>query len=67
MLQPYKYAGYHQLIKTIQLEIDDDLLFSKQIILLPSAVELIYYTIKCSALNAEEFNRNNGFQVFKYF
>nr|XP_024215378.1 dnaJ homolog subfamily C member 13 [Halyomorpha halys] len=63
VLQPYKYAGYHQLIKTIQLEIDDDLLFSKKIILLPSAVELIYYTIKCSALNAEEFNRNNGFQV----
>ena len=63
VLQPYKYAGYNQLIKTIQLEIDDDLLFSKQTILLPSSIELIYYTIKCSSLNAEEFNRENGFEV----
>ncbi|XP_024081075.1 dnaJ homolog subfamily C member 13 isoform X2 [Cimex lectularius] len=62
-LQPYKYAGYKQLIKTIQLEANDEHLFSKQTLLLQSAIELIYHTIKCSALNAEEFNRENGFQV----
>ncbi|KAL1130026.1 hypothetical protein AAG570_012969 [Ranatra chinensis] len=62
-LKPYKYAGYKQLIKTIQLETNDERLFSKQTLLLPAASELIYYTIKCSSLNAEELNRENGFEV----
>lgn len=63
VLQPYKYAGYKQLIKTIQLETADERLFSKQTSLLSAAVELIFHTIQCSNLNAEEFNRENGFQV----
>uniref|UniRef100_A0A146KY70 DnaJ subfamily C member 13 n=1 Tax=Lygus hesperus TaxID=30085 RepID=A0A146KY70_LYGHE len=62
-LQPYKYAGYKQLIKTIQLETADERLFSKQTSLLSAAIELIYHTIQCSTLNAEEFNREHGFQV----
>lgn len=70
-LQPYKYAGYKQLIKTIVLETDDDQLFSKSTMLLTAATELAYHTVNCSALNAEELNRENGFQVliilYKYF
>ncbi|KAL0279212.1 UNVERIFIED_CONTAM: hypothetical protein PYX00_000818 [Menopon gallinae] len=53
-LQPYKYAGYPQLIKTIQLETSDEQLFSKRALLLPAASELAYHTVHCSALNAEE-------------
>ncbi|XP_046663118.1 LOW QUALITY PROTEIN: dnaJ homolog subfamily C member 13-like [Homalodisca vitripennis] len=62
-LQPYKYAGYSQLIKTIQLETADAQLFSKPALLLVAATELAYHTINCSALNAEELNREGGFQV----
>lgn len=62
-LRPYKYAGYKQLTRTIQLETNDEQLFSKQVTLLSSAIELVYHTIKCSSLNAEEFNREHGFQV----
>jgi DnaJ family protein C protein 13 len=36
-LAPYKYAGYPQLLQTIELEKDDDNLFSKPYPLLPSA------------------------------
>jgi len=31
--------------------------------LLAAASELTYHTVKCSALNAEELNRENGFIV----
>lgn len=62
-LQPYKYAGYSQLIKTIQLETADAQLFSKPALLLVAATELAYHTINCSVLNAEELNREGGFQV----
>lgn len=62
-LQPYKYAGYKLLIKTIQLETADAQLFSKSAPLLLAATELAYHTVNCSALNAEELNREGGFQV----
>ncbi|KAK9497827.1 hypothetical protein O3M35_003746 [Rhynocoris fuscipes] len=62
-LKPYKYAGFKQLTKTILMETDDEQLFRKKTLLLSAAVELVYHTIKCSSLNAEELNRENGFQV----
>lgn len=62
-MQPYKYAGYPQLIKTIQIETADDQLFSKSDPLLAAASELAYHTVHCSALNAEELRRENGLEV----
>lgn len=62
-MRPYKYAGYPQLVKTIQLETKDDQLFSKEIPLLTAACELCYHTVFCSALNAEELRRENGFEA----
>ncbi|KAB0803499.1 hypothetical protein PPYR_00469 [Photinus pyralis] len=62
-LQPYKYAGYPQLIKTIQMETADEQLFSKSDPLLAAASELAYHTVHCSALNAEELRRENGLEV----
>lgn len=62
-LQPYKYAGYPMLIKTIRMETNDDQLFSKSAPLLSAAAELAYHTVNCSALNAEELRRENGIQV----
>ncbi|XP_072378328.1 dnaJ homolog subfamily C member 13 [Diabrotica undecimpunctata] len=62
-LQPYKYAGYPQLIKTIKIETADDQLFSKNAPLLTAACELAYHTVHCSALNAEELRRENGLEV----
>nr|XP_022914945.1 dnaJ homolog subfamily C member 13 [Onthophagus taurus] len=62
-LQPYKYAGYPQLIKTIKIETADDQLFSKSAPLLSAASELAYHTVHCSALNAEELRRENGLEV----
>lgn len=62
VLQPYKYAGYPMLIKTIQMETKDEQLFSKKDGLLANATELAYQTIKCSALNAEELRRENGLE-----
>lgn len=62
-LAPYKYAGYTQLIKTIRLETEDDALFSKTVPLLAAATELCYYTLACSALNAEQLRRENGLEV----
>lgn len=53
----YKYAGYPQLVRTIQLEVADDQLFSKPAALLTAATELAYYTVLCSALNAEEVRK----------
>lgn len=62
-LHPYKYAGYPQLIKTIQMETADEQLFSKSAPLLAAASELAYHTVRCSALNAEELRRENGLEV----
>jgi hypothetical protein len=45
------------LVKTIRMETDDDKLFSKSAPLLAAASECAYYTVKCSALNAEELRR----------
>lgn len=53
------------LIKTIQLEADDEQLFSKETSLLAAAAELTYHTINCSALNAEELRREKGLEVSK--
>ncbi|CAG5130505.1 unnamed protein product, partial [Candidula unifasciata] len=64
-LQPYKYAGYPMLIKTIQMETNDDQLFSKSAPLLSAAAELAYHTVNCSALNAEELRRENGIQILQ--
>lgn len=57
VLHPYKYAGYPMLIKTIQMETADEKLFSKSAPLLAAASECAYFTVKCSALNAEELRR----------
>uniref|UniRef100_A0A3Q3W297 J domain-containing protein n=1 Tax=Mola mola TaxID=94237 RepID=A0A3Q3W297_MOLML len=62
-LEPYKYAGYPMLIKTITMETEDDQLFSKTSPLLPAAVELAFHTVNCSALNAEELRRDSGIEV----
>ncbi|CAF0754857.1 unnamed protein product [Brachionus calyciflorus] len=62
VLMPYKYAGYPMLIKTIRMETQDELLFSKKDQLLTNSTELAYQTIRCSALNAEELRRENGFE-----
>lgn len=67
VLQPYKYAGYSQLIKTIRIETADEQLFSKNAPLLTAACELAYHTVQCSALNAEELRRENGLEVNKNF
>ncbi|KAK3083199.1 hypothetical protein FSP39_016526 [Pinctada imbricata] len=61
-LEPYKYAGYPMLIKTIKMETHDDALFSKSAPLLAAAAELAYHTVNCSALNAEELRREQGIQ-----
>ncbi|XP_056376625.1 dnaJ homolog subfamily C member 13 isoform X2 [Hyla sarda] len=63
-LQPYKYAGYPMLIRTIIMETSDDQLFSK-LSLLPAATELAFHTVNCSALNAEELRRENGIEVLQ--
>ena len=51
------------LIKTIKMETEDDMLFSKSAPLLAAASELAYHTVNCSALNAEELRRENGIEV----
>lgn len=63
MLEPYKYAGYPMLIKTIQMETHDSSLFSKAAPLLSAACELAFHTVNCSALNAEELCREKGIEV----
>lgn len=60
VLQPYKYAGYPMLIKTIQFETGDDDLFSKSAPILTAASEVTFHTMNTSALNAEELRRENG-------
>uniref|UniRef100_A0A3P9HA59 DnaJ heat shock protein family (Hsp40) member C13 n=1 Tax=Oryzias latipes TaxID=8090 RepID=A0A3P9HA59_ORYLA len=62
-LEPYKYAGYPMLIKTITMETEDEQLFSKTSPLLPASTELAFHTVSCSALNAEELRRENGIEI----
>ncbi|KAK6107132.1 DnaJ domain family protein [Brugia pahangi] len=63
-LSPYKYAGYGQLIKTIDLESKDDALFAEGGgRLLGAAVELCRYTLMSSALNAEQLRRDAGLEA----
>ncbi|XP_023328115.1 dnaJ homolog subfamily C member 13 [Eurytemora carolleeae] len=62
-LQPYKYAGYPMLIKTIKFESEDSGLFSKTAPLLAAASECAYHTVRCSALNAEELRREQGLEA----
>lgn len=52
-------------MKTIKLESSDEQLFFKGNMLLAAASELTYHTVNCSALNAEELNREHGFIVSK--
>ncbi|XP_045490709.1 dnaJ homolog subfamily C member 13 isoform X1 [Pieris rapae] len=66
VLAPYKYAGYKQLLRTMQLETEGEQLFAEQdasVALLPAAAELAHATVHCSALNAEELCREDGLQV----
>lgn len=63
VLHPYKYSGYPMLVKTIRLETNDSQLFSKSAPLLSAAAETAYYTVNCSALNAEELRREGGLEV----
>ena len=65
VLQPYKYAGYPMLIKTIELETEDSGLFSKSALLLAAAAECCYQTVRCSALNAEELRREHGMEALE--
>lgn len=65
VLEPYKYAGYPMLVKTIQMETNDDTLFSKSAPLLTASAELAYHTVNCSALNAEELRRENGIEILQ--
>lgn len=64
-LHPYKYSGYPMLIETIKTEIEDDKLFSKPDPLLAYACETAYYTLRCSAKNAEELRRENGLEILQ--
>lgn len=64
-LHPYKYSGYPMLIDTIKSEIEDDRLFSKPDPLLAYACETAYYTLRCSAKNAEELRRENGLEILQ--
>lgn len=67
MLSPYKYAGYTQLIKTIDLESTNDTLFARDKEdggkLLIAAVELCYWTLRSTPLNAEQLRREGGLDV----
>lgn len=64
-LHPYKYSGYPMLIDTIKNEIEDERLFSKPDPLLAYACETAYYTLRCSAKNAEELRRENGLEILQ--
>ncbi|CAJ0944421.1 unnamed protein product, partial [Mesorhabditis belari] len=65
-LGEYKYAGYGQLIKTIDLEAKDAQLFQKGGgSLLAAAIELAKWTLQSSALNAEQLRRENGLEALQ--
>ena len=51
------------LIKTIEMESEDSLLFSKSAPLLAAASEVAYYTVRCSNLSAEELRREHGMEA----
>uniref|UniRef100_A0A914YWG2 J domain-containing protein n=1 Tax=Panagrolaimus superbus TaxID=310955 RepID=A0A914YWG2_9BILA len=63
-LSELKYAGYTSLIKTIDLESKDDKLFNEGGGgLLIAAVELCSWTLRSSALNAEQLRRESGLEA----
>ncbi|CAD6190910.1 unnamed protein product [Caenorhabditis auriculariae] len=63
-LSEYKYAGYSQLIKTIDLEAQDSTLFQEGGgALLSAAIELANYTLISSPLNAEQLRRERGLEA----
>ena len=65
-LEPYKYAGYPMLVATLKSETEDEQLYSRpDDELLSPAAELAYHTVCCSALNAEELNREEGIQALR--
>lgn len=71
-LSQLKYAGYTHLIRTIDLEANDPHLFSESNIrsgkLLSAAIELCYWTLRSSALNAEQLRRESGLEaLYKTF
>uniref|UniRef100_A0A158R602 J domain-containing protein n=1 Tax=Syphacia muris TaxID=451379 RepID=A0A158R602_9BILA len=62
-LSPYKYAGYLQLIRTIDLQSKEDTLFTEEGgAVLCAAVELCHHTLACSPLNAEQLRRDLGLE-----
>ncbi|ETN81937.1 DnaJ domain protein [Necator americanus] len=65
-LSEYKYAGYGQLIRTIDLEAKNSSLFQEGGgALLRAAVELANYTLMSSALNAEQLRREQGLEALQ--
>ena len=62
-LEPFKYPGYPQLLRTIRFETEDSQLFSKTTSLLGAGAALAYQTVRCSALNAEELRREGGLEA----
>ncbi|EYC29231.1 hypothetical protein Y032_0006g2855 [Ancylostoma ceylanicum] len=65
-LSEYKYAGYGQLIRTIDLEANNSSLFQEGGgALLSAAVELANYTLMSSALNAEQLRREQGLEALQ--
>lgn len=71
-LSQLKYAGYTHLIRTIDLEANDPNLFSESNLrsgkLLSAAIELCCWTLRSSALNAEQLRRESGLEaLYKTF
>ncbi|XGW25046.1 hypothetical protein V3C99_006459 [Haemonchus contortus] len=65
-LSAYKYAGYGQLIRTIDLEAKNTALFQEGGgALLSAAVELANHTLMSSALNAEQLRREQGLEALQ--
>ncbi|KAK6044682.1 hypothetical protein COOONC_17813, partial [Cooperia oncophora] len=65
-LSAYKYAGYGQLIRTIDLEAKNASLFQEGGgALLSAAVELANHTLMSSALNAEQLRREQGLEALQ--
>ncbi|KRX18565.1 DnaJ -like protein subfamily C member 13 [Trichinella nelsoni] len=62
IFEQYKYSGYQLLIRIIQMESEDEALFSKDGILLIRATELCCSTVECAPLNVEQLRRDNGLE-----
>ncbi|KRX56670.1 DnaJ -like protein subfamily C member 13 [Trichinella sp. T9] len=62
IFEQYKYSGYQLLIQIIQMESEDEALFSKDGILLIRATELCCSTVECAPLNVEQLRRDNGLE-----